>query len=128
MILTPQKIVWVKAAYSTERAAFLRASAESGVLPEHIQEQYHNSAVRPMDTTTWRRLENSDSWSCTSPSKVRDNVSDMIDTFNTGRVIAPVVLHYGFQKYWLVAGNQQLQVCRASGIIPKVVFIRTKDR
>lgn len=128
MILTPQKIVWVKAAYSKERAAFLRASVGTGVLPEHIEEQYQNAAVRPMDTTTWRRLENSDSWKCRTPGDIKDDVSDMIDLFNSGRVIAPVVIQYGFQKYWLVAGNQQLQVCRASGIIPKVVFVRTKDR
>jgi hypothetical protein len=85
----------------------------------------------------WKKLENSDSWKTVTPDMVEGairrntlssgprNVGNIIDEFNTGRIRAPIIMVYGSDRYTLIAGNTRLMVARASGVTPKVVFVRT---
>jgi hypothetical protein len=128
MILTPEKLIWVKAPFSKERGAFSLASAQLGVHVDHLEHQYDDASLRPLTDMIWRRLENTKSWTVRRPNDTKLDLSSMIDTFNGGRIPAPVVIEYVRDRYWMVAGEQQLQVSRVSGITPKVVFVRTNYR
>jgi len=118
-------MVWVQAPYSKERGAFSRAAFATSNDVRTFEDLYNDSSPRPLLESVWRRLENSKSWNVRKPADVKEDVSAMIDLFNTGRVTAPIILNYARDKYWLVAGEQQLLVSRVSGITPKVVFVRT---
>jgi hypothetical protein len=103
-----------------------------------VHRAYDHGKVRPLSDAIWRQLDDSRSWWTLTPADVNRElfegrvsdpvgiVSDMIDTFNTGKVIAPIVavskVNHN-KQYRLVSGNLQLMICRSSRIIPKCVFI-----
>jgi hypothetical protein len=118
-------MLWVQAPYSKERGAFSRAAFATSIDVRTLESLYNESSPRPLNEMVWRRLKNSDSWNVRKPADVKEDVSAMIDLFNTGRVTAPIILNHARDKYWLVAGEQQLLVARVSGITPNVVFVRT---
>jgi hypothetical protein len=157
-MLTPQKLIWYKTSFSSERDEFVRVAKDftptvnlrnrplgDVVVGEnrqtnlqHLRDAY-NERSNPVVLTDmiWKRLENSDSWKTVTPELVEGairrntmangprNVSRIIDEFNTGRVRAPIILEYGQRQYRLISGNTRLMVAKASGIIPKVAFVRT---
>jgi hypothetical protein len=125
MLLTQEKLLWVKSPYAKVRGDFSRAAFATSIDVRHLEEIYGDAKIRPMNDMVWRRLQNSESWKIRKPEDVKVDLSAMIDTFNTGRVTAPIILNSARDRYWLVAGEQQLLVSRVSGIIPKVVFVRT---
>lgn len=126
MNLTAQRLLWEKAPFSKESGALYLAAARLNIHKRSVKDIYTDASVMTMLEGVWRKLENTDSWRTRTSSQCTVDVSDMIDKFNTGKVAAPVVIEYGRDKYWLVSGEQQLQVARVSGIIPKVVFVRTE--
>lgn len=103
-----------------------------------VRRAYDHGKIRPLSDAIWRQLDNSRSWWTMTPADVNRElfeervpdpvgiVSDMVDTFNAGKVTAPIVAvnQAGHSKqYRLVTGNLQLMICRSSRIIPKCVFI-----
>lgn len=116
-------------------------SVRSAMLNEQMKQlkkAYDHAAIKPLTDTIWRQLDLSRSWWTLTPEEVnrelveenvRDPVQlvgDMVDTFNAGTVIAPIIVVNKFEhdkQYRLVDGNLQLMICRSSRIIPKCVFV-----
>jgi hypothetical protein len=103
-----------------------------------LKRAYDHAVIRSLTDPIWRQLDQSRSWWTLTPADVNRElleervhdpvsvVSEMIDTFNAGRVEAPIIVINRFEgdkQYRLVSGNLQLMICRSSRIIPKCVFV-----
>jgi hypothetical protein len=103
-----------------------------------LKRAYDHAAIRSLTDPIWRQLDDSRSWWTLTPAEVNQElieervldpvsvVSEMVDTFNAGKVEAPIIVVNRFEhdkQYRLVSGNLQLMICRSSRIIPKCVFV-----
>lgn len=88
-----------------------------------------NGKLELLDDTTWKQLQNTDSWRITTLNSAKikaqeygKDINSIIKGFYDGQIPAPMIIKRAGQLPYLIGGNTRLMAARALKIRPKVLI------